>query len=117
MWIIIASLLVLGCVIFIAVTLLGYTSHAASLKTQLDDIRHAIDHKTQRWDDYRVRAEELQDAVPILTQKVNRLKQWISALNKQKLQLKTTTQSDGKSSNQRDAAIRRGMAAVQKRKA
>ena len=116
MWIIIASLLLLGCIIYIAISLLGYTAHAASLTTQLDDLQHTIDHKTQRFEDYRLRAEQLQDTVPEFNTKVDHLKQWISALKKQKKQLSANTQSDGQSATERDAAIRRGMAAGQKRK-
>jgi len=116
MWIIIASLVILGCIIFMAITLLGYTSTASSLNTQLADIERAITHKTQRLDDYRLRAEQFQDTVPKLKQKTEHLKQWISALKKQKMQLGTKSKSDGQSATERDAAIRRGMAAVQKRK-
>ena len=87
MWIIIASLVILGCIIFIAITVLGYTSNASSLNAQLGDIQRAIEHKTQRFDDYRLRAEKLQDTVPQFKQKSEHLTQWISALKKQKLQL------------------------------
>jgi chromosome segregation ATPase len=117
MWIIIAGLVILGCIIFIALTLLGYSSNASSLNTQLSDIERAIDHKTQRLDDYRFRAEQLQDTVPKFKQKAEHLKQWISALKKQKMQLGNKPKSDGQTATERDAAIRRGMAAVQKRKA
>ena len=117
MWIIIASLVILGCIIFIAITILGYTSNASSLNTQLSDIQRAIDHKTQRFDDYRFRAEQLQDSVPKFKQRSEHLTQWISALKKQKLQLGSKSKSDGQTATERDAAIRRGMAAVQKRKA
>lgn len=116
MWIVIASLVLLGCLIFIAISLLGYTSHSSSLTTQLNDINHTIDHKTQRLDDYRMRAEQLQNSVPQLNTRVGRLKQWISALQKQKTQAAKSSQGDGKTATQRDAAIRRSMAAVQKRK-
>ncbi len=117
MWIIIASLVILGCIIFIAITVLGYTTHASSLNTQLGDIQRAIDHKTQRFEDYRTRAEQLQDTVPKFKQKAEHLKQWISALKKQKMQLSNKPKSDGQSATERDAAIRRSLAAVQKRKA
>lgn len=116
MWIIIGSLLLLGCIIYIAISLLGYTAHAASLNTQLDDLQHAIEHKTQRFEDYRLRAEQLQDTVPDFHKKVERLKHWIAALKKQKSQLSANAKQEGKSATERDAAIRRGMAAVQKRK-
>ena len=96
MWIVIASLVLLGCLIFIAISILGYTGHASSLTTQLDDINRAIEHKTQRVEDYRLRAEQLQDTVPQFNQKVDRLKQWIAALKKQKMQAEKIQKATGK---------------------
>jgi len=115
MWVIIASLVLLGAIIFISITVLGYASHSSSLTTQIEDLQHTIDHKTQRLEDYRLRAEQLQDSVPDLKQRAERLKQWIAALKKQKMQLGNKAK-DGKTAEQRDLAIRKGLAAVQKRR-
>jgi chromosome segregation ATPase len=116
MWIIIGSLLLLGCVIFIAITLLSYTSNASSLSLQLEDIEQNIDHKTGRLEDYRSRAELLQNSVPQLNQQTARLKRWITILKKQKGQLDSSTPG-GKNATQRDAAIRSSLSTVKKRKA
>jgi hypothetical protein len=82
-WIIIASLLILGCLIYISVTLLGYTGHASTLSARLKDLELIILHKSERLEDYRIRAEQFQGSVPILKQKTNLLTQWIGALKKQ----------------------------------
>lgn len=116
MWVIIASLVLLGAIIFISITVLGYASHSSSLTTQIQDLQHTIDHKTQRLEDYRLRAEQLQDSVPKLKQRSERLKQWIAALKKQKMQLGNKAKADGKTAEQRDLAIRRSLSAVQKRR-
>lgn len=115
MWVIVASLVLLGCLIFIAITILGYTGHASSMNLQLDDLQHTIDHKNKRLEDYRLRAEELQDGVPDLNKRVEYLKQWIAMLKKQKMQLSNKQGAD-KTAGQRDAAIRKNLTTGQKRK-
>lgn len=118
MWIIAVALLILGCLIYSAITIMSFLSQSGLLATQQADIQTAIDHKQSRLDDYRLQAEQHQETVPQLKDRVTRLQNWINALKRQKTQVasqKSTPENTPRQS--RDAAIRKSLASVQKRKA
>ncbi|MDP6039295.1 MAG: hypothetical protein QGG64_12150 [Candidatus Latescibacteria bacterium] len=117
MWIIIEALLILGCVIYAAVSTMSFLSQSGLLGTQLDDVQTTIDHKQARLDDYRIQAEQLQETVPNLKTKVSRFQHWINALKKQKMQVDAQKNDPKQSSGvSRDAAIRRNLSTGPKRK-
>ena len=111
MWIIIEALLVLGCVIFAAISTMSFLSQSGLLGTQLDDTRTTIDHKQNRLDDYRIKAEQLRETVPNLKEKITHLQQWINALKRQAVQVASEKDDPGRSARvSRDAAIKRNLA-------
>ena len=116
-WIIIGALLVLGCVVYAAVSTMSFFSMSGLLGTQLDDITTTIDHKKNRLDDYRIKAEQLHESVPNLKTKVARLQQWINTLQKQKIQVAAKKDDPKQSSlGSRDAAIKRNLSTGSKSK-
>ena len=111
------ALLILGCLIYSAISIMSFVSQSGFLTTQKSDIETAIEHKQTRLDDYRTRTEQHQESVPELKAKVTRLQQWINALKRQKTQVASNTGATESTPRQsRDAAIRKSMASVQKRK-
>ena len=114
MFVVVCALAVLGSVIYILITVLSYLSQSGSLNMQLEDLQASIAHKESRFEEYRLRAEQLQENVPQIKQKVEQYKQWISALKKQQALLKAQTK--GQTSQERDAVIKRSLSSTQKRK-
>lgn len=117
MWIIIEALLVLGCVIYAAISTMSFVSQSGLLGTQLDDVQTSVNHKQNRFEEYRTNAEKLQETVPNLKAKATHLQQWINALKNQKVQVASKKDDPEQSSRvSRDAAIRRNLSMGQKRK-
>lgn len=116
MFVVIGALVVLGCIIYLLITILSFMGQSGSLSTQLEDIQASLAHKESRLEEYRLRAEQLQVSVPSLKGKIERYRQWIAAINRQKSQLVSQSQMTGKTDQERDAAIRRSLSAAQKRK-
>ena len=116
MFLVVGALVVLGSVIYLLVTILSFMGQSGSLSTQLEDMKASLAHKENRLEEYRLRAEQLQVSVPALKEKIERYRQWIAAINRQKTQLVSQAQTTGKSDKERDAAIRRSLSAAQKRK-
>ena len=112
----IAAAVVVG-VIYLLITLLSYMNLSSELNLNLRETRTRLELEKQKLEGYQTRAEKLKNDSPNQRSRCDFLQRWMQLLKQQKRQLEAEgSRIETRGKNEQDAAIRKAVAAVQRKK-